>query len=306
MTNEPMRGDPANDGYLWDRTGAPDPEIEDLEKLLAPLRYRAPQQRGRPKLWWVAGIAAAAGLAAILLWPQSPESDWFVGGKALRLSEEVAPQAETVLEASAAGRVTLDGGSQLKIIGPRQFSLKQGTLHALIWAPPGEFIVDTPAAKAIDLGCQYTLQVDKTGVGLLTVETGWVAFQSEGRESFIPAGAACRTHPRSGPGIPFVQSASSTLQEAIEAFDQGDKSALSRVISATGREDGVTLWHLLTRTQGEERGRVYDRLAQFAKMPLRTDVVRGDAKSLDAAWDALGYGNTEWWRTWKHSWKPAK
>ena len=28
-----------NEKYLWDRSGPPDPEIERLEQLLAPLRY---------------------------------------------------------------------------------------------------------------------------------------------------------------------------------------------------------------------------------------------------------------------------
>ena len=31
--------------YLWDKTGAPDPEIEDLERRLAPLRSHLPPLR---------------------------------------------------------------------------------------------------------------------------------------------------------------------------------------------------------------------------------------------------------------------
>lgn len=29
-----------NDDYLWDKSGEPDPEIQELEELLAPLRYQ--------------------------------------------------------------------------------------------------------------------------------------------------------------------------------------------------------------------------------------------------------------------------
>src|SRR5439155_1677507 len=35
-----IAGDEMNEQYLWDRSGAPDPEIERLEQTLAPLRYR--------------------------------------------------------------------------------------------------------------------------------------------------------------------------------------------------------------------------------------------------------------------------
>ena len=31
-----------NDDYLWDRTGEPDPEIEELERVMGALRYEAP------------------------------------------------------------------------------------------------------------------------------------------------------------------------------------------------------------------------------------------------------------------------
>ena len=29
-----------NDDYLWDKSGEPDPEIQELEEILAPLRYQ--------------------------------------------------------------------------------------------------------------------------------------------------------------------------------------------------------------------------------------------------------------------------
>jgi hypothetical protein len=300
MNNEPM-----NEDYLWDRSGAPDADVETLEALLAPMRYRPPRRRGGRWLWWAAPLAAAAGLAAFVLWPH-PKSDWFVAGQALRLNQEITPQVETTMEDENTGVVKLQGGSRLKIEGARHFALKQGELHAFIWAPPGQFTVDTPVARAVDLGCEYTLRVDGDGTGLLSVATGWVAFQSEGRESFIPAGAACRTYARRGPGTPFAQDASAALRTAIDAFDQGNVGALNALVSAARKEDALTLWHLLARTQGEERGRVYDQMAKFLPLPARADVVRGDAKSLDAAWDALGYGNTEWWRNWKHQWETAR
>jgi len=38
-----------------------------------------------------------------------------------------------------------------------RLKLERGTIHAFIWAPPGGFMVDTPSALAVDLGCRYTL-----------------------------------------------------------------------------------------------------------------------------------------------------
>ena len=46
------------------------------------------------------------------------------------------------------------------------------------------FVVDTPSSKATDLGCRYTLTMQKDGTGLVTVETGWVAFQHDRNEAF--------------------------------------------------------------------------------------------------------------------------
>src|SRR5258707_4072315 len=61
------------------------------------------------------------------------------------------------------GRVEVDPGSRLRLVtngpGRKRLSLERGTIHAVIWAPPGEFVVDTPSAVAVDLGCVYTRHV---------------------------------------------------------------------------------------------------------------------------------------------------
>ena len=44
------------------------------------------------------------------------------------------------------GRVDLFPDSEvLASGGPKRWSLKRGQLHAFIWAPPREFVVDTPS-----------------------------------------------------------------------------------------------------------------------------------------------------------------
>jgi hypothetical protein len=178
-------------------------------------------------------------------------------------------------------------------------------LHAYIWAPPRQFVVDTPSARAIDLGCQYTITVDASGDGMLRVSLGWVAFQYGDKEAFIPAGAACVTRQRQGPGIPFYEDASAPLRRSLAAFEEGDTAALAGVLTAARPSDGITLWHLLTRVAERDRGRVFDRFQELVGLPRevrREDILRRDARAIDLCWDALNLENTEWWRGWEARW----
>jgi len=99
--------------------------------------------------------------------------------------------------------------------GLKRVALDRGTIHAYIWAPPGQFVVDTPSAVTVDLGCAYTLQVDDSGAGLVRTSLGWVGFKLNGHESFIPAGAACATRPKVGPGTPYFEDASAKFRTAL-------------------------------------------------------------------------------------------
>ena len=106
---------------------------------------------------------------------------------------------------------------------------------------------------AIDLGCEYTLQVDDAGAGLIRVTSGWVEFESDGRESFVPEGAMCATRPGVGPGTPRYEDAPSGYGEALTIldFERPDDprraAALDLVLSTARRRDALTLWHLLAR-----------------------------------------------------------
>ena len=176
------------------------------------------------------------------------------------------------IESDFVGEVEIEARSRLRLLksgnGEHRLALDRGTIHALIWAPPAEFVVDTPSAKTVDLGCRYTLRVAGDGVGFLTVETGWVAFQSKNLESFIPAGAACTTRPGHGPDTPHFLDAPQTLITAMARFDQAqDPQALNVALGAARPRDALTLWHLLERTQGVERAEVFDRFATLVKLP---------------------------------------
>jgi hypothetical protein len=213
------------------------------------------------------------------------------------------------------GRVEVDGGSRLRLVtngpGRKRLSLERGTIHATIWAPPGEFVVDTPSAVAVDLGCVYTLQVDDAGAGLLRTTMGWVGFKLNGHESFIPAGAVCKTRPKIGPGTPYFEDASQSFREALSRFDfepttLEERNALLGILLVDARKnDALTLWHLLSRVSDADRPSVYDRLAALAPPPAgvtRDGVLRRDQPMLDAWWNSLGLGDIYLWRTYERDW----
>ncbi|HZT33034.1 MAG TPA: FecR domain-containing protein [Bryobacteraceae bacterium] len=210
------------------------------------------------------------------------------------------------LRASQVGRIDIGPESELSASTDRRVRLRRGQLHAYIWAPPRQFVVDTPSARAVDLGCEYTLDVDASGNGRLRVSMGWVAFQDGGRGSFIPAGAECVTRKMSGPGIPYYQDAPEELKNALAAFELGDTAALGRILRSARERDALTLWHLLTRAPAPGRGPVFDRFAQLVALPkgvTREGVLRGDENDINLCWDALNLRNAQWWRGWERKWR---
>jgi anti-sigma factor RsiW len=219
------------------------------------------------------------------------------GGR-LAVGEWLETDADSRAELSVAniGQVEVDPGTRLRLVSTalteHRIELARGRMHARIWAPPRLFFVDTPSAVAADLGCAYTLEVDDKGRSLLHVTSGWVALEAGGRESVVPTGASCVTQPGASPGTPFFDDASAAFVDALSRFDfsQGGTGALSTLLKEARPRDTLTLWHLLARTSGADRARVYERLARLAPPPAsvtRDGVLSLDQRMLDAWKDAL-------------------
>jgi len=364
--------EPAND-YLWDRSGAPDSEIQRLESLLSEFRYDErplilPAElliaegttgglsflrmgglsflRFLQKGWVLRSFAAAVVLLAlgvgifVSFRPQAiaPEAGWSVS------SLEGAPQIGTqILSADHAatklqvgqtlttnsssraslsqtdlGEIKVDPNSQLRLLqsGPnrKRIQLDLGTIHAYIWAPPTQFVVDTPSATAVDLGCAYTLQVAVDGSGSIRTTLGWVGFHLNSRDSFIPAGAMCHTRRNVGPGTPYFEDATPRFRESLAEFDSAGENSedqdvsLSSVLAQARAKDALTLWHLLSRTTGRNRHLVYHRLADLAPPPqgvTRDGILQLDPHMLDLYWNALNLGDISIWRFWEQSSSPS-
>lgn len=164
-----------------------------------------------------------------------------------------------------------------------RLNLVSGFISAQILAPPRLFFVETPASTVVDLGCAYTMQVDDAGVGQLRVTAGWASLEWDKLESLVPAGASCPTRPKIGPGTPAFDDASDRLRDALLEFDYADGGSRSVdvILSESRQRDTLTLWHLLSRVEPDERARIFDRIV--ALTPLPAGVTREKALALDAA-----------------------
>jgi hypothetical protein len=341
----------SDDRYLWERQGEPDPEIASLERSLgrlahdrplaalpaAPVPRRpwlavllAPRARAAFALAAAAAVVVAVGIA--LRRPPPPASGWEVDALAGRPEVAGRPlegrgelpvggwlvtgaDARARLELASTGLVEVEPHSRVRLVASaderQQLALRRGRLTAVIWAPPGRFVVETPSAVAVDLGCAYTLEVDDRGRGTVHVTSGWVGFAHRGREAFIPAGARCETRPGAGPGTPHAADADPALIAGLNTLDFERPSAARRtavldtVLARVRPADAFTVWHLLSRTEDASRARAYDVLSAVAPPPpgvTRDAVMRGDREALDAWWDSLGLGETRLWRTWMQEW----
>lgn len=189
------------------------------------------------------------------------------------------------------GTVDVSPNSRIRLAATgsdeHRLSLERGKLHAKIYAPPRLFVVDTPSAKAVDLGCEYTLDVDKNGDSVLHVTGGWVALERDGRESIVPAGMMCKTRKGQGLGTPFNADATEAFKKALDSFDfsRGGSAAVQTIIREAELYDMFTLWHLLSRVSPSDRGLIYDALAELVPPPAgvtREGILSKNKKMLDA------------------------
>lgn len=192
------------------------------------------------------------------------------------------------------GQVEIDPNTRVRLLETKptehRLELARGRMSARIWAPPKLFFVDTPSAVAADLGCAYTLEVDDYGGSLLRVTSGWVALQLKDRESMVPAGAACATRRGVGPGTPYFEDASEEFRTALNSVDFATDTTekgnnIASLLAGARVRDTLTLWHLLARVEGDDRKRVYERMAKLVPPPpgvTREGVLVLDQQMLDS------------------------
>jgi hypothetical protein len=305
--------------YLFDKTGD-DRDVSELEGLLGAYAHRAPLRAVPPRRRWrapaVAAACALAAAAALWLWQRGGDGCGTAGtgfafaveGGPARCGGDVATRGTLPvgawLETSGSavadvrvadiGKLTVYGDSRVRLVGTgatgHHLELARGKLAARVVAPPRLFIVDTPVASAVDLGCAYELVVDGDGRTHLRVTSGAVSLEGHGLRAYAPMNTEVIAAPGHGPGTPVALTAPAALRDAVARFDGGDRAAIPALAAAAEIGDTVTLWNLLSRTQGTDRAAVVARLDALSPLPpaIRADAVRaGDPAAIEAWRDAL-------------------
>lgn len=297
----------SGDDYLWDGSGPPDEDVRALEEALRPLAHDGRPlawnalHRNRPRWPWMlaAALIAAAGGA---FWAGGAFRDDGRGtgrdavsltivrdGRALATEEwftasEDNRELRLSRDGDWLGDLSLDPGSRLRVDGVSEqeaslYLAERGRMEALVSADarPRFFQVGTPAARCIDLGCQYVLQVDEVGTAHVVVTTGWVAFQFDEsgrqREVFVPRGAECRATRDHGPGTPRFTDTEIELVALLDAFDgelrpDRRRDLAGKICSFVDSErDTLVLYHLMQDEDPVVSAAAEERLVDIAGMP---------------------------------------
>jgi len=322
--------------YLWDRTGVPDPEVARLEALLSPLAHDAPLElparvvpiaHARRRRWPIVGLAAAAAVAAVIALVlfrrgggatgcggttgfafSADDAVRCAGGRASHGTLAVGGWIETAggtarVEVANIGAVELAPRSRLALRGTgpteHRLALEHGALHAKVSAPPRLFVIETASATAIDLGCEYDLEVGPDGNGTLTVITGQVELAAPGGAVVVvPASTSAAFTPR-GVGLPVRTAADQPLRDAVAAFDPARPATVEAVLAAARDGDQITLINLLVLAAPYQRAAISDAVQDRSPAPedvLRDAIIAGDRESIDRWRRSVidGWMTSEW------------
>ena len=181
--------------------------------------------------------------------------------------------SRALLTVANIGEVIVEPGTKLKIVksdsSEHRIMLDYGTINANINAEPRLFVVDTKSVKAVDLGCDYTLSVDRNGNGLLYVKSGMVELESKNRKSLVAAGSFCVTKEGIGPGTPYSKNSSTEFRKALLDLDfKGDSNdAVINVLRNAKRTDVISLLQILPRVKENNKARVVAKISRYVPAP---------------------------------------
>ena len=206
---------------------------------------------------------------------------------------ETGAGGEALVQVADIGTMRLSERTRMRIkkSGAEEHRLEvtRGKVHAKVVAPPRLLVVETPSGTAVDLGCEYTLEVGEDGGSVLEVRTGEVAMEGSRAVALVPAGAMVKTSAADGPGIPYRVNASEGVKEAADALAARpkDDAALRRLIASAEHGDGLTLWHSMARIPRESRPDVLARVemlypGQEPDARTRELLLAGDREALES------------------------
>jgi hypothetical protein len=288
-----------SDDYLWDRSGSADPDVQQLEGLLGPLAHDRPlnevalRRRARRPRWPIFAVAAlaAAGLIVYLALPRDrhrtcggTEGFAFVGDggdvscDGGRVAAGTLPVGGS-LDTGGRGAELMIAGIGSARLGPQtrvrlersdadrhQLALEHGHLHAKVDAPPRLFAVTTKHTDIIDLGCEYTIDVDRDGVGSICVLTGFVELATKTGALVAPEASCAALLAGQRPGVPVGRGANPQVKAAAAAFDRGEPGAVAKLLASAEEQDSITLIAVATVDPVGRRA-VLERLYELSPPP---------------------------------------
>ena len=266
--------------HLFDKSGAPDDDLKALEERLASARAPARdwERLAKPRRRPAPLIALAAALVLGIVYVQLTRKAW------------IETTEQTELKVAEIGKVTVEPHSRLRFIDPHHLELARGGLHAKVNAPPRLFVVDTPAAQAVDLGCEYRLTVDAQGTTRLEVLKGEVSLEGHGAASRVSAGAVCLTKKGDAPGVPRSGHSQQAFTQALDAWES-HAGGIQPVLATAQKDDAVSLWNMIPRVDEQERPEVIARLKGVIEEPPKdvvdSDVVQLKPPAMESLWQAF-------------------
>src|SRR5262249_43640384 len=132
-------------------------------------------------------LAGSAGLAAdawIRTDDRSKVRVWAAGIASI----DVAPSSKARLLPANSTHHTLE--------------LVRGSVQATVDAAPRIFVIQTPIARIIDLGCEFIIDVDDDDTTCVYVRNGRVELECAGKTAIVPRGARCKACRIGGLGTP--------------------------------------------------------------------------------------------------------
>ena len=203
--------------------------------------------------------------------------------------------SSAVLAVADIGALEVAPDTRLSLVrsrkGTHRVRMDRGKIRATITVLESGFVVETPSALVVDLGCVYTLSVDAKGGVELEVSDGLVALERGGQRSYVPHGAWCGATKGGGPGVPLYTDAPAELATSVTRIVSGDREAIGSALRSARSRDALTLWHLLRGASKKERADIHKRMVALGtRIPETVDpkaVIDGDARAIEAWREAL-------------------
>lgn len=205
------------------------------------------------------------------------------------------------LQVADIGTLDISEGSRIRIKHSithteHRLELDHGTIKAHVDAPPKLLVIESDLGQIVDMGCAYTLAINKNNEGYLHVTQGAVVIEQPSKTIhtntitkklpiYLPAGARVESNQDHGLCLPFFDDSDAALIRAIRQIPHTPipMSLLPIPMSLFQRpQDSLTLWYALERVENPNTRRLLSaRLLELVPMLAETTDINALIKPTD-------------------------